>query len=367
MVRFDSREQSGMKKIIAAVFLAFLLLPHSASGEEHLFTLDEYRWHLQDMADYLEEGDRDTARWVALSLVQKEISHEGESFFSDSSILLPLINAEEDTDLGLLKARLAETIQRLLELESASPSEVEGERLSADLRLLGEIRLSQTPDAIPAGGRTGEIPVKPTSFASWLGERLLLVLEFLWEVLTDIIKAFWDFFGIGKEGAVAEESPGTSGLLVSMIVVVFALILLVLAWKVFWKSEGAPKEVIVPSDVELSSDPDADARSRTSTEWEDRAIQMQREGRHREAVRAWYHAALAVLFRTGVLRYRKGRTNWEYAYSLSPVHGWRQEFIQLTQTFEREWYGHHRTSPETVRLFEQGTREVLQQIRKAAA
>jgi hypothetical protein len=48
---------------------------------------------------------------------------------------------------------------------------------------------------------------------------------------------------------------------------------------------------------------------------------------------------LVTCYGTGVLHYRKSRTNWEYIASLPPSIAWRSELIRLTQRFEQEWYG----------------------------
>ena len=69
-------------------------------------------------------------------------------------------------------------------------------------------------------------------------------------------------------------------------------------------------------------------------------------GRYREAIRASYHAVLAVLFRSGRLHYEKGRTNWEYAARIPAGAAWKRPFSDLVQGFEREWYGHDRSTAE---------------------
>ena len=41
----------------------------------------------------------------------------------------------------------------------------------------------------------------------------------------------------------------------------------------------------------------------------------------------------------GLITYRVGRTNWEYAALLPSSWRERERFIELTQGYERAWYG----------------------------
>jgi hypothetical protein len=85
-------------------------------------------------------------------------------------------------------------------------------------------------------------------------------------------------------------------------------------------------------------------------------------GRFREAIRAWYHAVLVTLFRSGLLHYRKDRTNWEYAYALGPELPWRPGFVDATRTFEQIWYGRRETPPDAAEAFARDARGILERI-----
>jgi hypothetical protein len=93
---------------------------------------------------------------------------------------------------------------------------------------------------------------------------------------------------------------------------------------------------------------DDDPLSREVGEWERYARELERAGRMREAVRAWYHAVLVALYRTGFVHYRRGRTNWEYVAALAPTLAVRAGFADLTRRFEREWYGRDESDPEAL-------------------
>ncbi len=93
------------------------------------------------------------------------------------------------------------------------------------------------------------------------------------------------------------------------------------------------------SGLALAPEADDDPMSRETSEWERYAAELAQAGRLREAVRAWYHAVLVALYRTGHAHERKGRTNWELVATLSPALPWRGDFADLTRRFEREWFG----------------------------
>ena len=80
-------------------------------------------------------------------------------------------------------------------------------------------------------------------------------------------------------------------------------------------------------------------------------------------MRAWYHAVLVALYRTGFVHYRRGRTNWEYVSSLSPSLPARQGFSDLTRRFEREWYGREESDPEALAAVEEVASALLEGVR----
>jgi Domain of unknown function (DUF4129) len=126
------------------------------------------------------------------------------------------------------------------------------------------------------------------------------------------------------------------------------------------------RRVLPASSVPLaSSERDADPLSREANEWERYAAELAASGRLREAIRAWYHAVLVTLYRAGILHYRKGVTNWEYVSALSPALTWRARFIDMTRTFDREWYGRRETSPEALDTLAADARAVLLTLRGA--
>ena len=130
------------------------------------------------------------------------------------------------------------------------------------------------------------------------------------------------------------------------------------------RRRGSPANIpAASSTAPLRSSRDEDPLSRSASGWEVHAAELMKAGRYREAIRAWYHALLVTCFRAGLLHYRKDRTNWEYAFSLSPDHAWRPRFMEATRSFEREWYGRRATDVDTASGFQGDANALLEIVR----
>ncbi|HSB60806.1 MAG TPA: DUF4129 domain-containing protein, partial [Vicinamibacteria bacterium] len=114
---------------------------------------------------------------------------------------------------------------------------------------------------------------------------------------------------------------------------------------------------------QASSARDEDPLSREAGDWEKHARELGAAGRWREAVRAWYHAVLAGVFRAGLVHHQRGRTNWEYAARLAPDLPWRAAFLDLTRLFDREWYGRVSSDADAARECAQVARAILRELR----
>ena len=80
--------------------------------------------------------------------------------------------------------------------------------------------------------------------------------------------------------------------------------------------------------------------ARPATDWDADALGHQRDGRWRDVVRCRYRAAVAALAAHGMVEEADGRTTGEYRRALDqrlPEAG--PAFGQLTDLFERTWYG----------------------------
>jgi hypothetical protein len=86
---------------------------------------------------------------------------------------------------------------------------------------------------------------------------------------------------------------------------------------------------------------DDDEPVRTLDEWLAEADELERQGRHREAVRALYLACLLRFDQHGVARFERSETNWEHLrrISASPNLPDAIDFRPTTQRFDLVWYG----------------------------
>jgi hypothetical protein len=161
-----------------------------------------------------------------------------------------------------------------------------------------------------------------------------------------------------------EQRKGDPGGTARMVAVLVGVIIVVLAVAFFMtlRRRGEPPLSAEPGHGALPSR-DEDPLSREAAEWERYAEDLAKRGRRREAIRAWYHAVLVTLFRTGRLNYQKGRTNWEYVSAVGPESAWRPSFESLTRAFEREWYGREASAWEALRECAARAKEVLGALR----
>ena len=75
---------------------------------------------------------------------------------------------------------------------------------------------------------------------------------------------------------------------------------------------------------------------------------------------------LARCAAAGVLHLRRGRTNWEYAFALSPSLPWRDGFEDLTRRFDVEWYGRAESDGEALATFADGASGILRALGQRA-
>lgn len=335
--------------LLLLVILA--LLPAALAAE--VLSAAAYRERLAGIDARLRAGDWVGARTGAKDLLDDRITFGDESLETDVSILRPLADARDAPAARAAAPRLT----RLVEALAALPPT---ESAPSDRKTLDEVRAREALAELPQGG---SLPKKRTTLLETLAELLTPVAEWLKDIGERILDWLADLFP-DREGKKTAFGLGLPGM-VTVFVVLLALLGLWLAWRAFRnRRRRAGIEAIAmeaPSPAE-----DADPLSRASAEWERYAAELAAAGRHREAIRAWYHAVLVTLFRKGALHYRKGRTNWEYVTALAPGHTWRARFIELTRHFEREWYGRDESAPEALGEAEDMARGLLGALREAA-
>lgn len=329
-----------------------LLAAHSASGAT--LTLDEYTSALDRIHGHIATGALGAAKAEGEALRGATVVWPQGRFHADETLLDAIANVRR------ADRRLLERID--LTLRELRGSGASGAR--PDPRLLRQVAAEQdVPDLVP-GGRIG------TSLTGegTLLERIAGSVESMWEWLSERVGKLleWILDLVPTRGK--DESAATFGLrwIIIVIVVAIVLVLVLLAIRVLSRSNAAAP-VVATSSEPIGSRRDEDPLSRGATEWERYAARLASEGRFREAIRAWYHAVLVTCYATGVLHFRKGRTNWEYIATLAPSLPWRAELIQLTRRFELEWYGHEASSADALAECSRRAQSILGALRQRGA
>jgi len=328
---------SGFVRVSAA--LALLLLPAVLSAAT--LSPGTYRERLAAIDGSLRAGDWVSARDAARRLAADRIAFGKESLQPDLSVLQPLADAETADDARTVSPRLARLVAALAAQGGGAPQDHQDERPAP--KLLEEARAREALTALPQGKITPDDQVNVLDVLDEVLDPVRRWFDDLWERL----KSWWR--------QLFPEAKPNEGLLDRLLNLPITVVLLVVALAVVggWlavrvlrqrrrRGKAAPEQAAPPPAA------DDDPLSREVNEWERYAGELAAAGRRREAVRAWYHAVLVSLFRSGVLHYRKGRTNWEYVAALAAGFGWRSRFIDLTRCFEREWYGRDHSTPEAL-------------------
>ncbi|MEA2325219.1 MAG: hypothetical protein QOE68_178 [Thermoanaerobaculia bacterium] len=335
-----------MKRALLLLIAAFPL--HAAT-----LTLGQYTDALTRIRNLIAAGDINTARAEANTLAGDEVVSANGRFHTDTTLIAEVSKAKP-RDLGV-ETRIDTTIAALRTTEPSKPS-------SVDQPLLLRLQREQTVPELRRGGNIrGVQPTTPmlqgvanaiTTAAKWIVEKIGKIAEW--------VMRFWPKDDPKKKPA-SSAMRWTVGTLVGLIV----LILAILAFEVIRRSRKRTANIVEES-APLTSTRDDDPLSRGANEWERYAAQLAAAGRLREAIRAWYHAVLVTLYGANILHYRKGRTNWEYVAAVGPEHGWRPQFIEITQRFEHEWYGSDDSSSDALTECSDAARNVLDAVRRSS-
>lgn len=323
--------------------LALLLVALPAMAET--ITIDDYIARLEHLRVTF---SRDEAR----SLAQVDVASAQGTFHADTSLLEAIAGASRN-DVQL-QSRLAVTLEELRRVApNAGPP--------ADPSLLKRVASEQAVPELAEGGdltiRTPEIPLMER-----ITRQIAAAWEWLAEKLEKLLEWILDLFPDSTRGAGA---TGGMRWIVTALVALIVILIVVLALEVRRRSRRKSASAVESSEP-LGSKRDEDPLSRGASEWERYAAQLAQAGRYREAIRAWFHAALVSCYSAGVLHYRKSRTNWEYIAALAPSLAWRPEFISLTRRFEREWYGADQSSADAYDDCRLRARSVIENVRGAA-
>ncbi len=339
---------------LAPPLLFALLAAVAATADAAQISVGDYRQRLLGLKGQLDAGDWVGARLAARALLGDRVhvpstGAGGEEIAPDASLLGPIARA---TNLltargpgGANSRRLAHLIAALSRLnpsgDSPGGTQAAGSRDDAQARL-ERLRAKEKLADLPGGGALPR-PKPPEGALDALGEffePLSRALRTLGRKILDWLERLFK----------AKKPSAGSGAVSNLSIAITLLIALGLAGGVmlYVRRPRAPSDAGGALEAPTPPAADDDPLSREVAEWERYARQLEQAGRTREAVRAWYHAVLVALYRTGFVHYRRGRTNWEYVSSLSPALDVRPGFADLTRRFEREWYGREASAPEAL-------------------
>jgi hypothetical protein len=340
-----------MKRLLRLLVLCALVFATAATVRAETMPLPRYI----DSLDALRREAPAVRASQARLLIGTEVESPNGKFVADPSLLHAI--AANDADAI---RRLDATLAALRSLAPVQPAE-------GDVRVIERLRKQEESTAMKPGGEIGDGSIQTNDDAveqwtktigkilKWIGRKI--------EELYDWVLSWWPHAGRADE----QQGPfGGVGFVVIAVVIAIVAVLTLLALEVMRRSKPGARMPLAVSDPQ-SSRRDEDPLSRGANEWERYAAQLAAAGRIREAIRAWFHAVLVTLYAAGILHFRKGRTNWEYIALLAPALPWRGDFVQLTQRFEEEWYGHAESTADALDDCSARAKEILTRVRRGVA
>lgn len=341
-----------MKRLLAIAILLLLAATMFAADPppppRQTVTLPDYVAALERMHALIEANQLVDAQREATALMDHDVRWSRGRFAADSS-LLNAIAAVTRADRALLD-RIALTVAEL---------RATGDIAAApDPKVLQQVAAEQESPELAPGGDVKTPVIQDMPLIERVAKSIADAFAWMAKKFRQFIDWLLDFFPRSEP-----DEKGTSGIrwIVIAVVILIALAIVFLAFEVARRSRRAGANVLT-SAAPARSARDDDPLSRGATEWETYAEQLTAAGRFREAIRAWYHAVLVTCYASGVLHFRKGRTNWEYIAALPPSLSWRAELISLTRRFEVEWYGHEQSTTDALEECSERARAILEAL-----
>ncbi len=330
------------------------------AGRAHAqdLSVNTYRQKLIVIRQSVERGQLSTARQQAAALLKDRVRYGDAFVATDGTLLQRFAEEPHREEASRLLARLNVVIDELEQVVTHGGSL---EKAQPNHTLLEQLQVDQAIDLIEQGGTVGGVPLEDTSLSGRIRQWFAKVKSWLrnaWRDVVDWIRDLWP----DSRGSSPSGQSGT----MPMVTILIIIVVLALSIGVYFvlrrsRTKSLPGKNAVS--VALPPARDDDPLSRSDNEWERYAQELASAGRYREAIRAWFHAVLVTLYGAGILHYRKGRTNWEYVYSLSPQMPWRQRLIDVTQRFEKEWYGQVDSTLADHAQFSHDVKNIVQSIR----
>jgi hypothetical protein len=331
--------------------LAIALLFATTAAHAATYTVDDYvdalrRWRTQLATNQIAQARTDAARFR-----DAEVVWSGGRFRTDAS-LINAVQTAQYADFALME-RLDVTARELQLSGAVGPA--------PDPKLLQQVAAEQKIPELAPGGKVKTTFEGESTILEDIAEWIRDAWAWLARIVSDILEWFFrTFFELG----IPVETPGMRWLVIGATILI-ALMIVVIAVQVVRRARRGKRGDVIASEP-IASRRDDDPLSRAASEWERYAAQLAASGRFREAIRAWYHAVLVTSYNTGVLHFRKGRTNWEYVATLAPSLAWRPEMIELTRRFEQEWYGADQSTPDALEHCSERAQRILTAMRGVA-
>lgn len=340
-----------MMRILAAWWFAMFML----SAAELPWTPAHYHQQVQQLSRALQTADEVKIVALAKGIAEAQVAWPTGTFPGDPT-LLPLA---ERHAVGMLQQRVSALDRDLAVMNQREKTAVAGAQIDhSALARLSE-REAAAGAKLQTGGDVVGNPLDLDNLPLSLGDRIASIGEWIWDHLVALLKWVRDLFiHSDKSGKNSDGAVVSLTLVLVGAVVVIAAVLAFMAWR-----RREPPMVASESTL-VARQTDADPRSRAADEWIRYAQELLALGRHREAIRAWYHAILVGCWSNGLLHHRVGLTNWEYALALSAAHTWRARFLDLTQRFDQAWYG-GRVEIDESHAFALEAEQIVAQLRAA--
>jgi hypothetical protein len=323
------------------------LRPPEGSPVAAPLSLDEYREALGAMATAIERGDLDAARTLAQRLSGAGIEAESGRFEADPTVLESVLEAPDAAAAARARLRIARVLPTLA---------AGGDEIRKDAALLARLAREEAARRPTPGGSLDRALDAP---APSVPEQLRALLQRASDAAAELLDRLWRWLLRFGPPRARDRKEGTTATAVAVMVGIITMMLAVFAIRSLRRrdADAAPAALDGPSPRR-----DEDPLSREAGEWQKYAGELAAAGRWREAIRAWYHAVLVTLFQAGQLHHQKGRTNWEYVSQVGPQARWRPAFVDLTRTFDREWYGRSASAAQALREYAAKARDVLRAL-----
>jgi hypothetical protein len=174
--------------------------------------------------------------------------------------------------------------------------------------------------------------------------------------LSDKIDEFWQWLFPEQKSSTQPSDYATSGFLPKLLKVTawtitiiglgFIAVLLV---KILRGSDVAGLSAHILSRQQIQQAMESgDALALKSAEWLDEAQRLAADQNFRMVYRALYLALLSGLHSAGKIDHNPNRTNWTYVQNYRGPGTERDLFSQLTDLFDRIWYGHKNAGSENL-------------------